>query len=161
MKPSVEAGRTLYGRTLQIAAGVLVVAACLWLGDATRPRPAIVTSAPAAAPSPAPPRAPAPASAPARVADPEPPATLDLTAGSHAKAIKIGLIVPDGYTLPPGYARLAQTNDEGEPLPPILVFQQDWHPVDGNGRAIPIGEDRIVPPELAPAGMPLQMLEPR
>ncbi|HTE50091.1 MAG TPA: hypothetical protein VK698_04405 [Kofleriaceae bacterium] len=76
------------------------------------------------------------------------------------KPIKGGILVPDGYQLPPGYMRHYQTTDDGEPVAPILVFHPDYHPVDASGQPIPLPEDRVVPPELAPPGMPLQALEP-
>ena len=69
------------------------------------------------------------------------------------KRIQRGLIVPDGYVLPPGYVRHYQTTDDGEQLPPILKFHPD-HVPPGAPR------DGIVPPELAPRDMPQTWLEP-
>lgn len=71
------------------------------------------------------------------------------------KPLKGGIIVPEGYTLPPGYVRHYQTTDDGEQLPAILMFHPEYHPAGVN-----IPADRIVPPELAPTGMPLQILQP-
>jgi hypothetical protein len=67
-------------------------------------------------------------------------------------------MVPDDYELPPGYVRHYQTTDDGERLPPILMFHPDFQPVDDRGRPIPLPADRVVPPELAPPGMPRDVL---
>ena len=74
------------------------------------------------------------------------------------KPIKRGIVVPDGVDLPPGYVRHYQTTDDGQQLPPILMFHPDYHPVDAHGNPIPLPEDRIVPPDMAPPGMPVEML---
>ncbi|CAM3478045.1 hypothetical protein COSO111634_16955 [Corallococcus soli] len=39
------------------------------------------------------------------------------------------------------------------------MFDPDFTPKDANGQPIPIPENRVVPEELAPPGMPRQMLE--
>jgi len=75
------------------------------------------------------------------------------------KPIKRGIIVPDGVELPPGYVRHYQTTDDGRQLPPILMFHPDYHPVDEDGNPIPLPEDRVVPPGMAPPDIPIQMLE--
>jgi hypothetical protein len=72
---------------------------------------------------------------------------------------KAGIIVPDGYQLPPGYVRHYQTTDDGKQLPPILMFHPDFHPVDDHGRPVPLPADRVVPPEMAPPGMPHDVLQ--
>lgn len=72
---------------------------------------------------------------------------------------KPGLIVPDDFALPPGYVRHYQVTDDGTPLPPILMFHPDFEWVDAQGRPITLPADHVVPPELAPPGMPLQRLE--
>jgi hypothetical protein len=69
------------------------------------------------------------------------------------KPLQRGLIVPDGYDLPPGFVRHHQTTDSGEQLPPILKFHPDHAPPGAPA-------DRIVPPELAPRDMPQRWLEP-
>ena len=76
------------------------------------------------------------------------------------KPIKGGIIVPDGYVLPPGYVRHIQTTDDGEELPPILMFHPDFQPRDASGQPVPVPPDRIVPRELAPPGMPVKLLAP-
>jgi hypothetical protein len=67
--------------------------------------------------------------------------------------IQRGLVVPDGYELPPGYVRHYQTTDDGEQLPPILRFHPDRVPPGAPA-------DGVVPPELAPKDMPQVWLEP-
>lgn len=75
------------------------------------------------------------------------------------KPIKRGIVVPEGFELPPGYMRHYQTTDEGEMLEPILMFHPDYQPLDANGEPVPLGDNRVVPPELAPPGMPIQYLD--
>ena len=74
--------------------------------------------------------------------------------------IKKGIIVPEDFELPPGYVRHYQATDDGERLPAILMFSPDKPPVDANGQPMKVTENGIVPPELAPPGMPIQMLDP-
>jgi hypothetical protein len=78
---------------------------------------------------------------------------LDAFPRPGTKPIQRGLIVPDGYDLPPGFVRHFQTTDTGEQLPPILKFHPDRVPPGAPG-------DRVVPAELAPADMPRRWLEP-
>ncbi len=73
--------------------------------------------------------------------------------------IKRGIVVPDDFELPPGYVRHHQVTDDGVPLPPILMFHPDYQPVDEHGEPIAIPADRVVPPEMAPPGLAIQMLE--
>ncbi len=80
---------------------------------------------------------------------------LDAFPRPGTKPLQAGLIVPEGYPLPPGYVRHYQTTDDGEQLPAILMFHPD-HPPPG----VEIPADRIVPRELAPPGMPVQWLTP-
>jgi hypothetical protein len=74
--------------------------------------------------------------------------------------IKKGIIVPEGFELPPGYVRHYQTTDDGEQLPAILMFSPDKPPLDANGQPMKVTENGIVPPELAPPGLPVRMLDP-
>jgi len=67
-----------------------------------------------------------------------------------------GLAVPENFELPPGYVRHHQVTDEGEPLEPILMFSPDGEIVDATGRAIRIPDDRVVPPDMAPPGLPIR-----
>lgn len=71
-----------------------------------------------------------------------------------------GIIVPEDFELPPGYVRHSQTTDAGERLPDVLMFHPRRPPVDAEGNPIPVPADRVVPPELAPEGLPIQILVP-
>ena len=66
-----------------------------------------------------------------------------------------GLLVPMDFQLPEGYVRHYQVTDEGEPIEPILMFSPDFEFYDASGRPIKLPPDRVVPPELAPPGMPI------
>lgn len=68
----------------------------------------------------------------------------------------IGLAVPADFELPPGYVRHHQVTDDGMPIEPILMFAPDVVWRDAEGRPIPLPEDRVVPPELAPPGLPIR-----
>jgi hypothetical protein len=89
----------------------------------------------------------------------EEPTGIGLFPPPGTKPIKRGIIVPEGIELPPGYVRHYQTTDDGRMLPAILMFHPDYHPVDERGVPIPLPEDRVVPPDMAPPDMPVQMLE--
>jgi hypothetical protein len=72
---------------------------------------------------------------------------------------KRGIRVPEGFVLPEGYARYYQSTDNGKTLPAILIFHPDYDWIDGNGDAIALPKNGIVPPELAPPGMPIEVLD--
>lgn len=73
--------------------------------------------------------------------------------------IKAGIVVPDDFELPAGFVRHYQATDNGKQLPAILMFHPDYQPVDESGEKIALPEDRIVPAEMAPPGLPHQMLD--
>jgi hypothetical protein len=70
-----------------------------------------------------------------------------------------GLAVPDDFELPEGYVRHHQVTDEGEPIEPILMFSPDFEFYDESGNRVELPADRVVPPELAPPGLPIQPVE--
>ena len=70
----------------------------------------------------------------------------------------IGLAVPEDFALPPGYVRHYQATDDGQRIEPILMFAPDWQAQTPDGRPVPMPKDRVVPPELAPPGMPLRRI---
>ncbi len=72
---------------------------------------------------------------------------------------KTGIVVPDDFPLPEGYVRHYQSDDDGNPLPPILTFHPDYEFVDESGAPVALPESRVVPPELAPSGLPIRMLD--
>lgn len=67
-----------------------------------------------------------------------------------------GLAVPEDYVLPEGYVRHHQVTDDGQVIEAILMFSPDYVLRDAAGQIIPIPEDRVVTPELAPADLPLR-----
>jgi lysophospholipase L1-like esterase len=70
-----------------------------------------------------------------------------------------GLLVPDDFQLPSGYVRHYQTTDDGVALAAILMFAPDTQKLDVNGRRVSIPENRVVPAELAPRGLPIQFID--
>jgi hypothetical protein len=74
--------------------------------------------------------------------------------------LRLGLVVPDDFELPEGYVRHFQVTDDGRTLEPILMFHPDYEFFDEDGRPIELPADLVVPPELAPPGLPLRALEP-
>ena len=68
----------------------------------------------------------------------------------------IGLAVPEDFPLPEGYVRHYQATDDGQRIEPILMFSPDHEFVDAMNRPIAIPKDRLVPPELAPPGLPIR-----
>ncbi len=75
------------------------------------------------------------------------------------KPIKRGIIVPEELELPEGYVRHYQTTDDGKQLPAILMFHPDYQFVNERGEPVAIPDDHIVPPEMAPEGMRIEMLD--
>ena len=65
-----------------------------------------------------------------------------------------GLAVPEDFELPEGYVRHYQSTDEGVAIEPILMFAPDFTLRDASGRPIALPDNRVVPPELAPPGLP-------
>ena len=147
------------GRAAHVPAGSPMLAR-----DTTRPAPGQAPPKPVATAAPSAVRRRATKPPPEQ----EPTFTL-LKPGEHAglgvfpppgtKPIKHGIIVPDDFALPEGYVRHYQTADDGRRLPPILMFHPDYEGVDAEGNPVPLPEDRVVPPEMAPPGLPLQMLD--
>lgn len=70
-----------------------------------------------------------------------------------------GLAVPEDFVLPDGYVRHHQVTDQGEPIEAILMFSPDYVFRDAAGNVIPLPEDRVVPPEMAPPGLPIRPIE--
>jgi hypothetical protein len=71
----------------------------------------------------------------------------------------VGIAVGEDVELPPGYVRHHQFTDDGQPIEPILVFSPD-HPLivaGGQPAARPL-EDLVVPPALAPPGLPIRRI---
>ena len=71
----------------------------------------------------------------------------------------LGLAVPEDFVLPPGYVRHYQATDDGQRIAPILMFSPDYQFFDGAGQRIEIPRNRVVPPELAPPGLPIRQID--
>ncbi len=70
----------------------------------------------------------------------------------------VGLAVPEDFVLPEGYVRHYQATDDGQRIEPILMFSPDYQFFDAANRPIAIPQDRVVPPELAPPGLPIRRI---
>ena len=70
----------------------------------------------------------------------------------------LGLEVPEDFPLPEGYVRHYQATDDGQRIAPILMFAPDFQLFDARGRPVPMPADRVVPPALAPPGLPLRQV---
>ncbi|MFP2929405.1 hypothetical protein ACLESO_30250 [Pyxidicoccus sp. 3LG] len=98
----------------------------------------------------------------APVEEPEPPYTGPTGTQLYrpgTKPIKRGIVVPEDFELPSGYVRHYQSTDNGERVAAILMFHPDYSPKDESGQDIPLPENRVVPAEMAPPGLPIQMLQ--
>jgi hypothetical protein len=73
--------------------------------------------------------------------------------------VKTGIVVPETFELPEGYVRYYQVTDDGRRLEPILMFSPDYEFLGDNGQPIALPKDGIVPPDMAPPGLPVRMLE--
>lgn len=71
-----------------------------------------------------------------------------------------GLAVPDDFELPEGYRRHHQSTDGGEGIEPILMFAPDAVFLDASGQPIVLPASGVVPPEMAPPGLPLRWVRP-
>ncbi|PTL85443.1 hypothetical protein [Vitiosangium sp. GDMCC 1.1324] len=131
----------------------------------SRPAPKVTTPAPQPATQPQPQGTPAqaeptPQQAPATPeAAPSGPAEGINLYRPGTKPIKQGIVVPEDFELPPGYVRHYQATDNGERVKPILMFHPDYKPVDSNGKPVELPSNRVVPPEMAPPGMPIEILD--
>lgn len=70
----------------------------------------------------------------------------------------IGLAVPEDFVLPEGYVRHHQATDDGQRIEAILMFAPDRQFFDAANRPIAVPANRVVPPEYAPAGMPIRRI---
>jgi hypothetical protein len=71
----------------------------------------------------------------------------------------VGLAVPDDYPLPEGYVRHFQATDDGQRIEPILMYSPDYEFFDAAGQRIRIPEDRVVPPNMAPPGLAVRLID--
>lgn len=71
----------------------------------------------------------------------------------------VGLAVPEQFALPKGYVRHHQATDDGQRIEAILMFAPDFQLFDANNAPVAMPANRVVPPELAPAGLPIRRIE--
>lgn len=72
---------------------------------------------------------------------------------------KSGIVVPEDYELPEGFARHYQSTDDGKRLEAILTLAPGYEIVDEEGNSLAVGLERIVPPEAAPPDLPIRILD--
>lgn len=70
----------------------------------------------------------------------------------------IGLAVPEDLALPPGYVRHHQATDDGQRIEAILMFAPGFQLLDAQQQPVEMPKDRVVPPELAPPGLPIRRI---
>ena len=70
----------------------------------------------------------------------------------------LGLAVPEDFDLPDGYVRHYQATDDGQRIDPILMFSPDFEFLDSAGRPIRLPPDMVVPPNMAPPGLPIRQI---
>lgn len=71
----------------------------------------------------------------------------------------VGLAVPEDFDVPEGYVRHYQATDDGQRIDPILMYSPDFEFLDASGRPIRIPPDRVVPPNMAPPGLPIRLIK--
>jgi hypothetical protein len=70
----------------------------------------------------------------------------------------VGLAVPESFALPEGYVRHHQATDDGQTIEAVLMFAPDFQLHDAAGKPVAMPKDRVVPPELAPPGLPIRRI---
>jgi hypothetical protein len=175
------------GPRLALVAGVLLGALALWLwwpapegpaqpeerkpagaaeppdapAQQQRQQPSFVNPSPPRAPAPPPPTAP-PATPPKAEPEEQGHSAFDLFPEQKRRPHLLGYVVPEGFPLPEGYIRHYQTAHYPEglkQLPPILMYDFGYQPRDRQGNPLPLPEDRVVPLDQLPPGMPAVKLE--
>lgn len=71
----------------------------------------------------------------------------------------VGLSVPEDFDLPEGYVRHYQATDDGQRIDPILMYSPDFEFLDAEGRQIRMPPDMVVPPNMAPPGLPIKLIK--
>jgi hypothetical protein len=70
----------------------------------------------------------------------------------------VGLAVPEDFVLPKGYVRHHQATDDGQRIEAILMFVPDFQLLDAANEPIAMPKNGVVPPELAPPGLPIRRI---
>src|SRR4029078_7650997 len=86
------------------------------------------------------------------------PAALGASSPPGPRPPLVGLAVPENFPLPEGYVRHYQATDDGQRIEPILMFAPDRPLVGAAAQPIAPPKDRVVPPELAPPGLPIRRI---
>lgn len=71
----------------------------------------------------------------------------------------VGLAVPEDFELPEGYVRHYQATDDGQRIDPILMYSPDFEFLDAAGQPIRLPPDMVVPPDMAPPGLPIHLIK--
>ena len=71
----------------------------------------------------------------------------------------VGLAVPEDFKLPEGYVRHYQATDDGQRIDPILMYSPDFEFLDAAGRPMRMPPDMVVPPNMAPPGLPIRLIK--
>ena len=71
----------------------------------------------------------------------------------------VGLSVPEDFDLPEGYVRHYQATDDGQRIDPILMYSPDFEFLDAEGRQVRMPPDMVVPPNMAPPGLPIKLIK--
>ncbi|NHZ89899.1 hypothetical protein F2P45_12870 [Massilia sp. CCM 8733] len=69
-----------------------------------------------------------------------------------------GLAVPEDFVLPKGYVRHHQATDDGQRIEAVLMFAPDFQLLDASGKPVEMPRNLVVPPELAPPGLPIRRI---
>lgn len=70
----------------------------------------------------------------------------------------VGLAVPQDFVLPKGYVRHHQATDDGQRIEAILMFAPGFQLFGPDKRPISMPANGVVPPELAPPGLPIRRI---
>ncbi|NHZ66574.1 hypothetical protein F1735_30510 [Massilia sp. CCM 8694] len=70
----------------------------------------------------------------------------------------VGLAVPEDFVLPKGYVRHHQATDDGQRIEAVLMFAPDFQLRDASDKPIEMPKNLVVPPELAPPGLPIRRI---
>ncbi|WP_229423633.1 hypothetical protein [Massilia frigida] len=70
----------------------------------------------------------------------------------------VGLAVPEDFVLPKGYVRHHQATDDGQRIEAVLMFAPGFELLDAAGKPVAMPKNGIVPPELAPPGLPIRRI---
>ena len=70
----------------------------------------------------------------------------------------VGLAVPEDFNLPEGYVRHYQATDDGQRIDPILMFSPDFEFFDAAGKPLTLPANMVVPPDMAPSGLPIRLI---